>query len=151
MSDKVFELEELVEMNPPAKKHSELEELEKEVKAEAEEERSRLLDASRKIVLASLGAVGLAQDELKNLTNRLVKRGEIAEKNARKRMKQDSDQRRKSARRMDRQVEKQWNEALTWMNIPSKKDVEELSDKITALTEKVEELKKEKAHHSHTA
>ncbi len=151
MPNKVSELEEFKEMNPRENKHSELEEFEKELKGEAEEERTRLLDAARKIVLASVGAVGLAQDELKNFMNRLVKRGEIAEKDARKRMKEDSDQRRKSARRMNRQVEKQWNEALTWMNIPSKKDIEELSDKITVLTEQVEELKKEKTHHSHTA
>ncbi len=151
MPHKVSELEELEELNALANEHSELAELEKELKAEAEEEHSRFLDASRKIARASLGAVGLAQDELKNFMNRLVKRGEIGEKRARKRMKQDSDQRRKSTRRMDRQVEKQWNEALTWMNIPSKKDVEALGDQITELTEQVEELKKAKTHHSHAA
>ncbi len=132
-------------------KTSELEEFEKELQEQAEEERSRILDTTRKIVLAYAGAVGLAQDELKNLSNRLVKRGEIVQKDARKWMEGDSDRRRKSTRRMNRRLEKQWNQALTWMNIPSKKDIEELGDKITVLSEKVEELKKEKTHHAHAA
>jgi poly(hydroxyalkanoate) granule-associated protein len=128
-----------------AKKHPEIEELE-ELEAKDEEERSRLFEATRKVVLASVGAVGLAQDELENFVNRLVKRGEIAEKDARKLLKEATERRRKSARGMDKRMEKQLNKALDWMNIPSKQDIEELGDKISELTAKVEELKKEKVH-----
>jgi poly(hydroxyalkanoate) granule-associated protein len=128
-----------------AKKHPEIEELE-ELEAKDEEERSRLYEATRKVVLASVGAVGLAQDELENFVQRLVKRGEIAEKDARKLMKEASDKRRKSAKGLDKQFEKQLNRAMEWINIPTKRDIEELSDKIGELTDKIEELKKEKAH-----
>ncbi len=128
-----------------AKKHPEVEELE-ELEAKAEEEKSRLLDATRKVVLASVGAVGLAQDEIENFVNRLVKRGEIAEKDARKLLKEATDKRRRSTRGFDRQVEKQMDKVMDRMNIPSKKDIETLSAKIGELSAKVEELKKEKAH-----
>ncbi len=128
-----------------AKKHPEVEELE-ELEAKAEEEKSRLLEATRKVVLASVGAVGLAQDEIENFVNRLVKRGEIAEKDARKLLKEATDKRRHSTRGFDRQVEKQMDKVMDRMNIPSKKDIETLSAKIGELSAKVEELKKEKAH-----
>ncbi len=128
-----------------AKKHPEIAELE-ELEAKDEEERSYLFESTRKVVLASVGAVGLAQDELENFLNRLVKRGELAEKDARKLMKEATERRRKRARGIDKRMEKQLNRMLNWMNIPSKKDIDELGDKITDLTHKVEELKHEKAH-----
>ncbi len=128
-----------------AKKHPEIEELE-ELEAKDEEERSRLFAATRKVVLASVGAVGLAQDELENFMNRLVKRGEVAEKDARKLLKEANEKRRKNTRGVDKRFEKQLNRAMEWMNIPSRSDIEELSDKISELTAKVEELKKEKTH-----
>ncbi len=128
-----------------AKKHPEIEELE-ELEAKDEEERSRLFEATRKVVLASVGAVGLAQDELENFMNRLVKRGEVAEKDARKLLKEANAKRRKNTRGVDKRFEKQLNRAMEWMNIPSRSDIEELSDKISELTVKVEELKKEKTH-----
>ncbi len=128
-----------------AKKHPEVEELE-ELEAEAEEEEHRLFEATRKVVLASVGALGLAQDELENFMNRLVKRGEIAEKDARKLLKEATERRRRSARGFDRQAEKQLDKLMDRMNIPAKKDLETLSAKISELSEKVEDLKKEKAH-----
>ncbi len=128
-----------------AKKHPEVEELE-ELEAKAEEEKSRLLEATRKVVLASVGAVGLAQDEIENFLNRLVKRGEIAEKDARKLLKEATERRRRSTRGLDKQVGKQMDKVMDRINIPSKKDIDTLSTKISELSEKVEELKKEKAH-----
>ncbi|MGB8646194.1 MAG: phasin family protein [Anaerolineae bacterium] len=124
------------------KKHPEIEELE-ELEAKDEEERNRLLEATRKVMLAAVGAVGLAQDELEDFVNRLVKRGEIAEKDARKLIKEVTEKRRKNA---GKRVEKQIDRVYDRMNIPSKADIEALNDKITHLTAKVEELRKEKVH-----
>ena len=124
------------------KKHPEIEELE-ELEAKDEEERNRLYEATRKVMLAAVGAVGLAQDEMEDFVNRLVKRGEIAEKDARKLLHEVTEKRRKgAAKRMDKQMD----QFLDRMNIPSKADIEALNEKISILTAKVEELKKEKAH-----
>ncbi len=124
------------------KKHPEIEELE-ELEAKDEEERNRLFEATRKVMLAAVGAVGLAQDEAEDFVNRLVKRGEIAEKDARKLIKEVTEKRRKTAaKRVDRQMDRVFDR----MNIPSKTDIELLNEKISILTAKVEELKKEKAH-----
>ncbi len=124
------------------KKHPEIEELE-ELEAKEEEERNRLFEATRKVMLAAVGAVGLAQDEIEDFVNRLVKRGEIAEKDARKLVKEVTEKRRKGA---EKRVEKQIDRVYDRMNIPSKADIEALNDKINILTAKVEELKKEKVH-----
>lgn len=124
------------------KKHPEVEELDQLEKKE-EEERNRLFQAVRKVVLASIGAVGLAQDEAEDMVNRLVKRGEIAEKDARKLIREVGEKR---SHRAEKTVDKQMEKLLDRMNVPSKADIEALSQKIGELTAKVEELKKEKAH-----
>jgi polyhydroxyalkanoate synthesis regulator phasin len=110
-----------------------------EVEQMEEEERNRFFQVARKVVLAGFGAVGLAQDELEEFVNRLVERGEIAEKDARKLMHEVTDKRRKSA---EKEMDKRLDDVLERMNVPSKSDIEALSHKITALTHKVDELKK---------
>jgi len=113
-----------------------------EVEQMEEEERSRFFQVARKVVLAGVGAFALAQDELEEFLNRLVERGEIAEKDARKLMHEVTDKRRKTA---EKEMDKRMDEILGRMNVPSKADIEALSHKITALTRKVEELKKVEA------
>ncbi len=115
-----------------------VEELE-EVEQMEEEERNRFFQAARKVVLAGVGAFALAQDELEDFVNRLVERGEIAEKDARKLLREVTDRRRRGA---EKEMDKRLDELLERMNVPSKTDIEALSHKITALTHKVEELKK---------
>ena len=124
------------------KKHPEIEELEA-LEAKAEEERNRFMEVTRKVMLAAVGAVGLAQDETEDFLNRLVKRGEIAEKDARKLLKEVAEKSRKTD---GKRAEKQVDKMLDRMNIPSKADIEELNAKISILTTKVEELRKEKSH-----
>lgn len=104
-----------------------------------EEERSRFFEASRKVLLAGIGAVALAQDEIEDFVNRLVERGEIAERDARKLLREVTDKRRKSA---EREMDKRLEEMLDQLNVPSKADIDALGHKITSLTHKVEELKK---------
>jgi polyhydroxyalkanoate synthesis regulator phasin len=124
-------------MKKNGKKVIEGEELE-----EAEEERNRFFEVSRKVLLASIGAVALAQDEIEDFVNRLVERGEIAEKDARKLIREVADKRRKSA---EHELDKRLEEVLDQLNVPSKTDIDALGHKITALTHKVEELKKVQA------
>ena len=42
------------------------------------EEANPLLDSARKVLMAAIGAVALAQDEIEAFINRLIERGEIA-------------------------------------------------------------------------
>jgi len=54
-----------------------------------------LFQTARKVLLASVGAMALAQDEIEEFVNRLVERGEIAETDGRKLM-QEIKERRKA-------------------------------------------------------
>lgn len=116
---------------------AEIEEIE-----EMEEERNRLFELARKVALAAVGAAALAQDELEDFVNRLVERGEIAEKDARKLIREVSEKRRK---RVEKELDKRMEALLDHMDVPSKADIDALSHKITTLTHKVEELKKTQA------
>ncbi len=115
-----------------------------EVKVEeAPEERNPLFEMARKVTLASIGAMALAQEEAEDFVNKLVERGEIAEKDGKQLIREMMEKRKKEAKKAEDQLDKRMEELLDRMNVPSKSDIEALSAKITALTKKVEELKKE--------
>lgn len=104
------------------------------------------VETTRKVLLAGIGAVALAQDEAETFVNKLVERGEIAEKDGRQLIKDFMERRKEKAEEamddaeqdMDVRIER----ILHRMNVPSKNDINALSRQITALTQKVEELKK---------
>lgn len=111
-----------------------------------EESRKPLLEAVRKVVLASVGAVALAQDVAEDLVNKLVERGEIAEEDGRKLVGEMKERRKKQAGagagRASEEVDRRVQDVMDRMNVPTKADIDALSAKITALTEKVDELNK---------
>jgi len=113
------------------------------VEEAAESERGPLYEATRKVVLASMGAVALAQEELEMFVGKLVERGEIAEKEGKKLVHEAMDKRKKETKKAESELDKRIEELLARMNVPSKSDIDALSAKITALTKKVDELKKE--------
>lgn len=109
-----------------------------------------LVDGFRRIILASIGAVAMTIDEAEALVGKLVDRGELAQKDGQKLLKdlrgritnrpQVPEQVEKVGDRLEQGVE----DVLNRLNIPSKRDIEELSARIAQLTARVEELKKTK-------
>jgi poly(hydroxyalkanoate) granule-associated protein len=116
-----------------------------EVVEVTQEERDTLLGAARKVLLASVGAIALAQDELEDFVNRLVERGEIAEKDGRQLVRDWIERRRRETERAEEELDERVTELLRRMNVPTKSDIEALSTKISELSSKVEELKKEQS------
>jgi poly(hydroxyalkanoate) granule-associated protein len=106
------------------------------------EEHNPLLDAARKVLLAAIGAVALAQEEIEDFVDRLVERGEIAEKDGRKLVREVMERRKKETEKAEDEVTKRVENVLDRMSVPSKADIDALSDKITALSKKIDELKK---------
>jgi polyhydroxyalkanoate synthesis regulator phasin len=109
--------------------------------AMGEEESSRFIEATRKVLLAGIGAVALAQEEIESFVSKLVERGEIAEKDGRKLVRDVMERRKKETQKAEDQLEKRMEDLLDRMNVPTKSDIEALSAKITALTKKVDEQK----------
>ena len=109
------------------------------------DERNPLLDAVRKVLLAGIGAVALAQEEIEDFVNKLVERGEIAEKDGKKLVREVMAKRKKEAEKAEDEFSKQVEEILDRMNVPTKADIDSLGEKITSLSKKVDDLKKTQA------
>ncbi|RUA16259.1 MAG: hypothetical protein DSY55_04510 [Clostridia bacterium] len=95
---------------------------------------------------ASIGLFALGKDEVEAVVNRMVERGELAEKDGRKIVVDLFDRPRKRVRRMNENVEsafdEQMNAILKTLNVPTQADLQELGDKLGDLADKVDQLSK---------
>ena len=114
--------------------------------AEVEEPKDKnmpqLSDLLRKMFLATIGAAAIAQEEIEVLINRLVERGELAEQEGKKLAKEMMEKRKARTEKVETEISKNLEGVLERMNIPSKADVEALSQKISGLSKKIDEMKK---------
>jgi polyhydroxyalkanoate synthesis regulator phasin len=106
---------------------------------EGERRVSPLLAPLRKVLLASIGAVALAQDEAEDLINRLVERGELAREEGRKLV---EDMMAKRQERVHAQFDSRIDAALGRMNVPSKADLRAVEKKLDELNQKLDKLAK---------
>jgi polyhydroxyalkanoate synthesis regulator phasin len=112
---------------------------------EEEMERNPLFESSRRVLLAGIGAFALAQDEIEDFVGKLVERGELAEKDGKKLVREVMDKRKKTSKSAEGEMNKRVQDVLDRLNVPTKTDIESLGEKIAVLTKKVEELKKAQA------
>lgn len=105
-------------------------------------EQVSLLHATRRLILASLGAIALGKDEVEEFVNKLVERGEIAEKDGRKLVEEAMEKRKKSVQGVGVEANRHVSELLDHLNVPTKEDIDVLSEKIALLAKKVDELTK---------
>lgn len=109
-----------------------------------EKELNPFLEATRKVLLAGVGVVALAQEEVESFVNKLVDRGELAEKDGRQLIKDFMERRKKAAEEAEEEVDLdvRIERILHRLKVPTKSDIDALSRQITALTQKVDELKR---------
>lgn len=100
----------------------------------------------RRLMLAGIGAVALSRDEVEGFINRLVERGELAQKDGEKIMQEVLERFRQrpqtQAAHFGEQIENGFEQVLNRLNVPSKRDIDELSAKIAQLAARVEELRR---------
>jgi poly(hydroxyalkanoate) granule-associated protein len=104
------------------------------------------VDVMRKLLLASIGAIALSREQTDAFVKRLVERGELAQKDGEKVLGAISDRLRPDAAqsqfaKVEAQVETGLEQLLNRLNIPSKRDIDDLSAKIAHLAARVEELR----------
>jgi poly(hydroxyalkanoate) granule-associated protein len=104
------------------------------------EARSSLLETVRKVLLATIGVVALAQEELEDFVNKLVERGEIAERDGKALLRDLREKRVKQTERAQEELDERIAGVLRRMNLPTRSDLDEISAKITALDEKLDQL-----------
>jgi polyhydroxyalkanoate synthesis regulator phasin len=109
------------------------------VSDEEKSERPPLVELVRKIMLAGIGAAALAQEEAEIFINKLIEKGELAEKDGHILMK---DLREKRHRKAEDVIDKRISSLMERMDIPTKADLESLSEKISELAEKIDKSKK---------
>jgi poly(hydroxyalkanoate) granule-associated protein len=124
----------------------------------------QVFEVMRKLMLAGFGAFALTREEAEALLNRLVERGEIAQKDAQRIMDETMSRVRHVAQppttqventltgvtsnltsqvtTLTSQMESNLEQFLNRLNIPSKRDIDELSAKIAQLAARVEELRR---------
>jgi len=111
-------------------------------KAAEEMERKSIMESVHRVFLVILGAVTLAQEELEDLVQKLIERGEIAEQEGKKLVREATAKRKDQAKKAEDEVDKRIEEIVSRAGVPTKADIDGLSAQITALTKKVDELKK---------
>lgn len=108
---------------------------------ELEAENPQVSQAAGKFVLASIGAVGLASDAFESLFHRAIERGEESRKQARMRMKQLNAKRPKISRQSMNKLKATVPDTA---DLPTKSDIQSLSDQLADLSAKVDKLNQEK-------
>jgi poly(hydroxyalkanoate) granule-associated protein len=111
----------------------------------------------RTLYLMSLGATAMAVDFAKDtqsnvadFSHKLVERGEEADKKTREVVTSQTEHRQKdvqkavqdTTKKVNTEVEKRFEGLLHTMNVPSRNDIDKLSNKVTRLNRKVNELSK---------
>lgn len=112
---------------------------------ESSEENVSLTDMARNVMLATIGAVALAQEEAEAFIKKLIDRGEIAEKDGRKMMEDLKEKRKKKTKSAEDELENRVSQILERTGVPTKSDIDALSAKISELTKKIDELKETQA------
>ena len=102
------------------------------------------LSGVRRVLMAGVGAMVLTQEQIEDFVNKLVERGEIADGDARNLL-SDVLERRKNilqggTKKAEEEYEKRIEGLLSRMNIPTKSEIDSLSNTIAHLSDKVDKL-----------
>ncbi|HSN76686.1 MAG TPA: phasin family protein [Anaerolineae bacterium] len=129
----------------------------------AEHTGTGMVAAVRRVLMAGVGVVVLTKDEIEDFVSKLIERGEIAEQDGRRLIRDVLHRQREEAaevadkvegvaEKMQEETGKQITRAESMMdqriesilgrlNVPSKSDIDALSEKISLLAEKVDALR----------
>ena len=95
---------------------------------------------------ATMGLFSMSKEEAQTIINRMIERGELAEKDGRRIINDLFGRPKKTVQQVNQKVESVVDDSMTnllnALNIPTSEDLRILSEKINELTEKVEELSK---------
>lgn len=115
---------------------------------ELTESANTFLSGLRRVLMAAIGAVALSQEQIEDFVSKLVERGEIADGDARNLLSDIFDRRKKivqdGTKKAEETVDKRIEFLLSRMNVPTKTEIDALSDKIAELSRKVDQLNKKR-------
>ena len=97
-------------------------------------------DIARRIMLAGIGAMAISYEEMEEFIDRLVERGELAKKEKEGLISELRERRKKFFHDEDAHIQNRMNEFLHNIPIVTKKDLDDLTEKISILEKKIDEL-----------
>ncbi|MBP7462020.1 MAG: hypothetical protein KBA26_12085 [Candidatus Delongbacteria bacterium] len=97
----------------------------------------------KKAMLAGLGLVTLTTEKVEDIVDDLVKRGEIAENDKGKAVREILDKAEESARDLKDKIETQIRDVIAKMPLSTKKETDELRQRIQQLETELNRLKSE--------
>jgi len=103
-----------------------------------------MIDLLKKTILIGIGLASLTREKMEELTDELVRKGELSEKEGRE-LVDDLLARSKDARKdLEARVEKIMTDTLAKWNIPTRKELAELRQRISVLEqERAERIERE--------
>jgi len=130
---------------------AEIEIVTEEVETSWETTRKQIADYSRKFFLASLGVVGMAQDNLNDawkssqkFADKLVERGEtFEEKNLRRARKQVEEQGEEVVEKAKNRFDETIETVINRLQLPTRNTITDLEKQIAALGRKIDRIRKE--------
>ena len=94
-------------------------------------------DIFKKTFLAGLGAMSLTREKAQEITNDLIKRGELAKTDEAKFVRDLLDLAEKNKSGLEDKIEKAIEKVMAKLDIPTRKEVEELKAEIARLSKKI--------------
>ncbi len=130
---------------------AEIEVVTEEVETTWETTRKQIADYSRKLFLASLGVVGMAQDNLseawessQKFADKLVERGEtFEEKNLRRARKEAQEQVEEAMDKGKSRFDETVETVITRLQLPTRNTIADLEKQIAGLGRKIDRIRKE--------
>ncbi len=109
---------------------------------EKEERREEMTALIKRLLLAGVGAIALTKDEVDDFLDRLVERGELAEEEAHKMLKEVAERQEKKAQKAVEKmgVEKKVEKVSDKADIPRKSDIDALAGRIEEISRKLDAL-----------
>ena len=113
-------------------------------KEKTQEEEYSIHKMMRRMMLAGIGAMALQHDKMEEHINKLVERGETAKKDREKFFEEMRERHKKHLHGEESFAHKRISEVMDHFDVPTKKDFDDLNQKLSTLEHKIDELTKSK-------
>jgi len=104
-----------------------------------------MIDLLKKTILIGVGLVSMTREKMEEIANDLVKRGELSEKEGRDLVDELLTKSKDAKKDFETRMEKMLADALNRLNIPTRKEIQELKQRIAILEkENMDRLERER-------
>jgi len=94
-----------------------------------------MLDYIRKMTLAGAGLAIMTTEKIQEIMEELVKKGEMTEKEAREAVSEFVEKSKQAKKDLEDKMEQMATGLLNRMNVPTRKEIEEIKERLTRLEE----------------